>query len=101
MRAGRSRVETGGQACLYPRDPCRVQSMRAISWSPESRGERRGLAQETTGGAGEPREWLGGGGLVLGMERHNNKIIITVSNKFKCFMALLLTHNKIKMLGTC
>lgn len=34
--------------------------------SPESCGERRGLPQETTDGAGEPREWLGGGGLVWG-----------------------------------
>lgn len=61
---------------------------------------KEGLAQETTDGQVSPGSGLWEG-LVLGMERHNNKIIITVSNKFKCFMALLLTHNKIKMLGTC
>ena len=72
-----------------------------ISFSPESCGERRGLPQETTDGAGEPREWLGGGGVGMGMERHNNKIIITVSNKFKCVVVLLLRHNKTKMLSKC
>lgn len=51
-------------------------------------------------GAGEPREWLGGG-VGMGMEGHNNKIIITVSNKFKCVVVLSLTHNKTKMLSKC
>lgn len=53
----------------------------------ESRGEGRELAQETHG-AGEPQEWLVAG-VGMGLERHNNKMIITVSNKFKCFAALL------------
>lgn len=48
-----------------------------------------------------PGSGLAGGGVGMGMERHNNKIIITVSNKFKCVVVLLLRHNKTKMLSKC